>query len=247
MCPAPEWGVLTSGVCHLHPQPLYSLPQTSRVLSTRPFRLQPSSALPPGGSTEPPPPGGPGAWSSQPSPSPGDPSVWTAGREARECGPMGQKQGAPPSPQLPADRAPLWGLNTVSNLPPPPTHCGPLRRGARAALGRRRPGRPDALTAPSAPPPALGSDTGHYPLSTVPQSCSCSQAAGPPCRSPAGPLSTSPVYPDSAGPEEEALAPAHTPKPCTGRGVGGSLQGGRTIFLAEAALPAPSPHSRGRS
>lgn len=73
---------------------------------------------------------------------------------------MGQKQGAPPSPQLPADRAPLWGLNTVSNLPPPPTHCGPLRRGARAALGRRRPGRPDALTAPSAPPPALGSDTG---------------------------------------------------------------------------------------
>lgn len=29
-------------------------------------------------------------------PSPGDPSVWTAGREARECGPMGQKLGAPP-------------------------------------------------------------------------------------------------------------------------------------------------------
>lgn len=167
----------------------------------------------------------------------GSKGMWADGPEA----------GRPPSPQLPADRAPLWGLNTVSNLPPPPTHCGPLRRGARAALGRRRPGRPDALTAPSAPPPALGSDTGHYPLSTVPQSCSCSQAAGPPCRSPAGPLSTSPVYPDSAGPEEEALAPAHTPKPCTGRGVGGSLQGGRTIFLAEAALPAPSPHSRGRS
>ena len=105
-----------------------------------------------------------GATTSWGVPEPGPPSL-PPPLGTQVSGQLGGKQGnvgrwarsraPPPSPQLPADRAPLWGLNTVSNLPPPPTHCGPLRRGARAALGRRRPGRPHGSQRP-APSPGIG-------------------------------------------------------------------------------------------
>ena len=128
---------------------------------------------------EPPPPGGPGAWSSQPSPFPWGPKCLDSWEGSKGMWADGPEAGRSPQPQLPADRAPLWGLNTVSNLPRPPTHCVPLRRGARAALGWRRPGRPHgSQLGPCHPAPSPGIDTGSYPLSTVPQSCSCSQAAG---------------------------------------------------------------------
>lgn len=111
-----------------------------------------------------------------------------------------------------------------------------MRRGARAALGRRRPGRPHSSQRPA---PSHG--IGHRPLPIVhgPTKLLLFPGLGAAVPPPAGPLSTSPVYPNSGGPEEEALAPTHTPKPHTGRG--GGLPAGWQNHLSGRGPPCPPP------
>lgn len=148
---------------------------------------------------------------------------------------MGQKQGRPPfTSSCPSRQSSIvQGLSYHGlNLPPPPTHCGPLE--ARAHWAEEAPGTPRRPHGSQRPAPAWDR-TQPPPVSAVPGTRYDRRAT---LASPAV-LSTS-QYPDS-GTRGEALASAHTPK-----ALRGSLQGGRTIFLAMAALPFPAP-LKGRS
>ena len=228
------------------PSILYSFPQTSRVLSTCPFRLQPSSAPPPGGSMEPPPPGGPGAWSSQPSPFPWGPKCLDSWEGSKGMWADGPEAAPPPPPQLPADRAPLWGLNTVSNLPRPPTRCVPLRRGARAALGWRRPGRPHgSQLGPCHPTPSPGIGHRQLPIVHGPTKLLLFPGRGAGCAAPPRGL----CPPPQSSPRRKPLPLPAPPRPHTGapcRVAEPSLFWGEagTSSLPLPALLTPSPHSR---
>lgn len=183
---------------------------------------------------EPPPPGGPGAWSSQPSPSPGDPSVWTAGREARECGPMGQKQGAPSFTSVASRQSSIVGPEYGLQSPPTPNALWPFAEGSQGRTGAEEARTPSQLPAPRPQP------WDRTPAAThCPRSHKAALVPRPRGRRAAPPRGLCP--PPQSTPTREGLRrkplPPPTPQSPTRGGEGGSLQGGRTIFLA-VALPA---------
>lgn len=170
-----------------HPGPP-PFPQVSGVLSTCPFRMQPSP---------PPPPGGPQAWSSQSPPTPRSQASGRLGGKRGNVGPTGQKPGAP-APRLPAHRAPLWSLNT-GPLPHPPQHTESLRGGGQAWSVAADAPTPSQLPAPRcAGPRPLPRDVTALAPAPAPIVHSATKLllfpghGGWPCLSRTGPLSSSP-------------------------------------------------------
>lgn len=93
----------------------------------------------------------------------------------------GPEAGRSPPTSVASRQSSIVGPEYGLQSPLTPNALCPSAEGSQGRAGVEE-ARTHTLTAPSegpaAPPPALGSDTGRYPLSTVPQSCSCSQAAG---------------------------------------------------------------------